>query len=214
MSICVAIVCGNHGMIATDGRVLGNDGSIADDSRDKTFLLPKSGIVGAHAGLMEISGASVGSYLHHLESQLTTTPASLDSTLDRLIGHLQEAVQLLPYDEVALPHRIIDLLFIGKQARKSQSPELRGARLEPTDTGHLRYTIRPFSPYAVIGDDAAKSAVEPMLEEKLQLFPRMKPVIARDLLRTVIQAGIAASGRDHRQRIQRCGGQPFYRPIP
>jgi hypothetical protein len=49
MTIGVAVLCGTYGIIGTDGRVLGNDGSIVDDSRDKTLSLTHTAVIGAHA---------------------------------------------------------------------------------------------------------------------------------------------------------------------
>jgi hypothetical protein len=97
MTIAVAVLGDTYGIIGADGRVLGNDGGIIDDSRDKTLSLPDPLVIGAHAGLMEIAGTPVTTHLGQLSKPAGSD--HLESTLASYIAQIEQAVQILPNEQ-------------------------------------------------------------------------------------------------------------------
>jgi hypothetical protein len=213
MTIAVAVLGDTYGIIGADGRVLGNDGGIIDDSRDKTLSLPDPLVIGAHAGLMEIAGTPVTTHLGQLSNPAGSD--HLQSTLTSYIAQIEQAVQILPPQEVDFPHRILDFLFVGRDGRTPSTLELYGGRIArtPANPQQLVHTIPPFGPYALIGDDSAQLAAKAVLI-KAPVLNRLKRLVVSELVRAALRAGIAASGRDPRQQIQRSGGRVCLRSIP
>jgi len=125
MSVLVAVISQDHGVVASDGRRFGSavvnfasgelnrPAEVETDDFDKTFAVRGGQIVGAGCGVLEFSGRTVGQHIDEIVGAAASKESFLE-IVERIAAGMLVRLNAIEESEISSQARILDLILVGR----------------------------------------------------------------------------------------------------
>jgi len=233
MSVIIAMISKNNGVIASDGRetdtfelkpndrgvlVADPPPKIKSDGFNKTFSLNEGRVIGAFCGLVEFSKKTIKEHIDDIIQGMITPDLTLRSIIERIETELKLRLDQIDNGEVIRSKRGVDLLIIGREKPKKLNLLLASIRFIAKDANPITIQRNIYSPHdrgsycQSYGDDLAQKAIKDLIfihsHDATNNLQHLKDLTLKYLNSGIKKAGIIPYGTH-----QTCGGNIFMQTI-
>lgn len=212
MSIAIALLGQNCGVVATDSQITGNIGNIVSSNFNKTFPLFNGLVAVAQTGIMDISGIYVNSVIPNFflgQPNPTAFGKVINTIKTGLTNWLIQNYLSIP----AGLNRGVELLLVGRDKISSGIYKIYTIEFNERNINMGNYVAvsRSFSGYgasAASGDTNARAAINSMLSKPT--FSNFNGNQLINFADGLIKIGINNSGSlSNFPNTKSCGGVPL-----
>lgn len=218
MSVAIALVARDFGLVATDARRVENGGRAIRDDYDKSFAVAKAHLIGASVGLLEFGGLTIAQHVQQVVDADERSMTGLETACRSIGARLAERMVHISEAEVSFQHRRLKLLIVARSQLQKGEPRICSVELQP-DPGNQRIdeAVQLWDPadyFVTVGDDASRRHIILRMPKPEKRFLLNELGYAKRRLTKVMGDAIAHCGpHPLYPRLLSCGGLPCVREI-
>jgi len=226
MTIIIGAITKKFGIVGSDSRIFEpaelKEGKVIKEAVpkkgdfDKTFIAKGGKLIGAVAGLMEISKKDIKDHIVDLINEVDIKTTNLDLLIEQIAAKLKDKLEKIDEKEVIFTERILHVIVIGSTNYDERDFSIFTLSFFPSGTTKEiqskidKGSSKSLSDYQIYksirGEDeaveASKNRIDFLMKKK-QVLPYG---LVKNFVESALNLGINKSGNHKYGREKSCGG--------